>query len=464
MEPQKHSALSHAIANTFETALSDEKNVHLNEVCVSSPVPGHPNYGLVVQGEQSRIGEQGFSVSLRQNFSEETLGDGGELLQAYASANGSYDGLINACDKLLDYFQQSLDIPAAPIHPEGPFGVYTKEVMQPLLDALNAGDFNLAAELTPANWKLCGYQEFATEHVHSQSGHGWAGQFEDTVVPPGRYPVFATNYGFNENLELYSNYLKDFQGINIFLAGKCTADSINRDPADYPYDNTVFVSPYCHAVSHAILEDHSSIHLIPPFQAEPVYFQYQGEDHTTYRIVDTSLPQYMKQNPMKLRNLSSYIRKTQGLSKAAKQLYDKFRRNYSYSLVFSSKFISLQALSQDERYSPEALNELLLRNKVQARDCEEPAYELTASERLDLFHSGQMHMAEKEPLRWRAEYDRCKEEYSKKGTFSDRIQAARTTEKEPIDDRILTAVSRASHSQTIHESKQKAVEPAFRER
>lgn len=426
MDQQKHMDLSYAIANTLETALLDRETNRWDELCVSTTIPGHPGYGLVVWGEESEVGGKGFSVSLRQDFNEETLGVDGELLQAFATADGTYENLLDACDRLLNYFEQSLHVPTTPIHSKGPFGMYTKEVMQPLLDALNAGDYSLAADLAPANWRLCGYQEFATEHVHSQYGHGWAGQFEDTVVPPGRYPVFATNYGFNENLNMYSNHLKDFQGINIFLAGKCVADSIDRDPGAYPYDNTVFVSPYCHAVAHSILDNQSSIHLIQPFQAEPVYFQYQGEDHTTYQIVDQSLPQYMKQNPMKLRNLSSYIWKTQDLSKAAKQLYGKFLRDYSHSLGFPSKFISLQALSQDTRYTPEALDELMAKGKVQLRDCEDPVYELTVSERLDLFHSGQMQLAEREPLKWQAEYDQCKREQGRNVSLVERIQDAST--------------------------------------
>lgn len=422
---QQHSDLSYSIANTFETALSDGETNRWNELCVSSPIPDHPDYGIVVWGELSEAGEKGFSVSLRQDFNEETLGHGGELLQAFAPIDHTYEGLLCTCDKVTEFLRESFKEPVEPVHPDGPYGMYTKETMQPILDALNAGDFHLAAELTPAKLRLCGYQEFGEEYLHQQHGHGWAGQFEDTIIAPGRYPVFATNYHFSERDHLYTNHLKDFQGLLIFLAGKCVSDSIERGPDAYPYDNTVFESPYCHSVAHGILDGQSSICLLPPFRAEPIHFQYEGRDITTYHIADTSLPFYMKQNPMQVRNLGMHIRKTKGLSTNARHLYETFIREYSHSIGYSSKSISLQHLSQDPYYSPEALKELLAKNKIQLHEQDEEIYELTAAERLDLFHTGQMHNAEQDPLKWQAEYDLCRQAYKRNRSLNARIQAAK---------------------------------------
>lgn len=435
---QQHADLSYAIANTFETALLDGETNRWNELCVSSPIPDHPDYGIVVWGELSEAGEKGFSISLRQNFNEETLGHGGELLQAFAPIDPAYEGLLCACDKVAEFLHESFKEPVDPVHPDGPYGVYKKETMQPILDALNAGDFRLAAELTPAKLRLCGYQEFEKEHLHQQYGYGWAGQFEETIVAPGRYPVFATNYHYAERDHLYTNHLKDFQGLLIFLAGKCVADSIDRSPDAYPYDNTVFESPYCHAVAHSILDGQSSIHLLPPFQAEPVHFQYDGRDITTYHIKDSSLPLYMKQNPMHFRNLGMHIRKTNGMSEKARCLYNKFIREYSHSIGSSSKSISLQHLSQDPHYSQEALKELLAKNKVQLHEQNDDVYELTAAERLDLFHTGQMHNAERDPLKWKAEYDSCRQSYENGHSLKTRIQAAktRTVSQSSSEDRI----------------------------
>ena len=420
---ENHKELSYAIANTFETALLNGE-AQWNDINVSSPIPGHPDCGIVIRGDKTERGEKGFSVSLRQNFNEDTLGHKSEVFCAFALLDETYSDLMSTIDKVLDYFEQSLQMQAVPIHTSSAFEPLSKEIMQPLLDALNAGDFELAAQLTPAKYRLCGYQEFTEEHIHEQYGHGWAGQFETTVVAPGRYPVFAQDFAYHEANKLYMNHLKSYGGVYLYYAGMCTADSCDRKPDAYPFPNTVWEAPYAFSIASDVLAGNSSVHLVPPFKAELVHFQYDGEDHTTYHIVDESLPGYMKQNPSTLRNTSGFLRKSIGLSEKAHHLYKRFLREYSRSLVFYSGSIPLNVLSRDDNYTPEAVKELVDKKKIQLRNCDGAAYELTAAERLDLFYTDQINSKDREPFKWKAEYDACLKEAAKQAPLASKIEAA----------------------------------------
>lgn len=47
-----------------------------------------------------------------------------------------------------------------PLSVDSDYFAYDRQAMQPLLDALEKGDFELAEALTPAKYRLCGYQEY----------------------------------------------------------------------------------------------------------------------------------------------------------------------------------------------------------------------------------------------------------------------------------------------------------------
>lgn len=422
----KHSQLSESIVDSFETAVRNSEAISWEDLTVFSPIGKDSGYGIVVWGEKADDGTRSFSVSLRQNFDKDSIATGKEMFTAVAPLDAEYEGLLTAIDKVCAYFENSLKEPSvAPIFSGFPYGYYSQEVMQPLLDALNSGDFSLAAELAPPKHYLCGYQEFDKEHIHKEYGLGWAGQFCDTAIPAGRYPVFARQYSYNEREKVYTNDLKNFQGLYTFVCGNCIADSDNRAPDAYPFPNTVWESPYCHAEGESILEGKSSIHLLPPYEAVPVHFQYDGKDATTYDIVDTSLPAKMKQDPISLRNQSAYIRRTMNLSEKGRRLYDEFVHHFTLFRFWDKGSIPAQKLSTLKNYSPEVLQELMNKNFVVRRDEREVSYELQPSIRLALFEAREMRINyDNDGYKYKPEYERAKKEAEKKPALRDQIHSA----------------------------------------
>lgn len=421
----KHFQLSESIVDSFETAVRNSEAISWEDLTIFSPIGNNSGYGIVVWGENDKDGTRSFYVSLRQNFDKDSIATGKEIFTAVAPLDAGYESLLTAIDKVSAYFENSLKEPsAAPIFSGFPYGYYSQEVMQPLLDALNSGDFARAAELAPPKHYLCGYQEFDKEHIHKEYGLGWAGQFCETAVPAGRYPVFARQYSYNEREKVYTNDLKDFQGLYTFVCGNCIAESDTR-PENLPYPNVSWESPYCHAVGESILEGNSSIHLLPPFEAVPVHFQYDGKDATTYDIVDTSLPAKMKQDPISLRNQSAYIRRTFDLSEKGRRLYDEFERHFTLYRFWDQGSVPEDKLSTLQHYSPEVLRELMDKNFVVRRGDEGVSYELSASIRLALFETRELSINyDTDGYKYKAEYERVKVEAEKKPALDQQIRVA----------------------------------------
>ena len=187
-----------------------------------------------------------------------------------------------------------------PLSVDSDYFAYDRKAMQPLLDALERGDFELAEALTPAKYRLCGYQEYKESKTEEERGIGWAGQFADIVVPAGIYPVFAREFQYHEAKHCYTNRLRDYSGFFTWVEGQCIASSYEQDK--FPYPRTLTESPYCHTVAHSILEGKGNIHLIYPFKAvEHPFTGYDGKDYVTHQIIDCRLLELVQDNPMKLR-------------------------------------------------------------------------------------------------------------------------------------------------------------------
>lgn len=187
-----------------------------------------------------------------------------------------------------------------PLSVDSDYFAYDRQAMQPLLDALEKGDFELAEALTPAKYRLCGYQEYTEAKTEEERGIGWAGQFADIVVPAGIYPVFAREFQYHEAKHCYTNRLRDYSGFFTWVEGQCIASSYEQ--GKFPYPRTLTESPYCHAVAHSILEGKGDIHLIYPFKAvEHPFTGYDGKDYVTHQIIDSRLPELVQENPLKLR-------------------------------------------------------------------------------------------------------------------------------------------------------------------
>ena len=187
-----------------------------------------------------------------------------------------------------------------PLSVDSDYFAYDRQAMQPLLDALERGDFELAEALTPTKYRLCGYQEYKAAKTEEERGIGWAGQFADIVVPPGIYPVFAREFQYHEAKHCYTNKLRSYPGLFTWVEGQCIASS--SEQKKFPYPRTLTQSPYCHDVAHSILEGKGDIHLIYPFKAIEVPFTgFDGKDYVTHKIIDCRLPELVQENPMKLR-------------------------------------------------------------------------------------------------------------------------------------------------------------------
>ena len=187
-----------------------------------------------------------------------------------------------------------------PLSLDSDYFAYDRKIMQPLLDALEKGDFELAEALTPSKYRLCGYQEYKESKTEEERGIGWAGQFADIVVPAGIYPVFAREFQYHEAKHCYTNQLRDYPGFFTWVEGQCISSS--SEQKNFPYPRTLTESPYCHDVAHSILEGKGNIHLIYPFKAVEVPFTgFDGKDYVTHKIIDSRLPELVQESPMKLR-------------------------------------------------------------------------------------------------------------------------------------------------------------------
>lgn len=220
------------------------------------------------------------------------------MLQASNARVAEFEGLLRINYVLRDRDFRSV----SPIPSFRYFEDYSRKDFQPLLDALSVGDFDLAAALTPASLRLCGFRdvkELYCEEEHATSGY--AGDFAVTEIPSGLYPVFAREFQRHEAKDCFTNQLKDFYGLVTWAEGSCVRSSYENE--DHPFSKTVVKAPYCHEVAKDILSGSRAmqIHLVGSFEAKPVCFQENGKSYVSYSIIDSSLPDLLKDNPMDLR-------------------------------------------------------------------------------------------------------------------------------------------------------------------
>lgn len=180
--------------------------------------------------------------------------------------------------------------------------IKTRTGMQPILDALQNGDYSFAATLCPDDTKLIGYEIVESPSDITQYG-SYAADFWTTRVSPGVYPIFAKAYSYNEAKESYTNQINDFNGLFVWKEGIIVSSNYIESVGK---ENIVFETPYAHSIAHIVSEyKNSNIHLLPPFCAQKIYFTYDGEIHHTYQITDRSLPELLQTNPIKLKSRQS---------------------------------------------------------------------------------------------------------------------------------------------------------------
>lgn len=179
-----------------------------------------------------------------------------------------------------------------------------EERFEAVFKALQVRDFEKAGSLVPKGYKLCGYQEFNEAFKYENHSFEWADQFEVTHIAPGLYPVFTTQYYFNEKENSFTNVVNDFQGICFWYKGNLIASTYRNFEA--PYIHTIHSYPYAHSVAKEILEGNSKVNLLAPFKAEKVPFEYNRESHITYHIIDKSISPFSKINPIKINHPSTF--------------------------------------------------------------------------------------------------------------------------------------------------------------
>lgn len=243
--------------------------------------------------------------------------------------------MVNQNDESRDSTKPNIKSYTKCEHPLPITDITTRTGMQPMLDALQNCDYSLARALCPADQKLLGYEVLETERDITQYG-SYAADYWIIRVPPGIYPIFARAYTYNEAKELYTNQIKDFNGLYFWKEGIIISSNFEKDIGKL---STVFENPYAHSIAHIIYnQKNSSIQLLPPFHAKKIFFHYNNELHHTYQIIDRSLPDYIKTNPMELENNHSSLDKllhnaalptrSFGLTKKETKIKQSDHRNY----------------------------------------------------------------------------------------------------------------------------------------
>ena len=191
-----------------------------------------------------------------------------------------------------------------------PYQALDRSVLKPLLDALEQGDIELASALTPEGKRLCGYRVINEPFEHMCYG-SYAADAWSVEIGRGIYPIFAQQFQFNEVQGTFTNEVRDYPGLQFWYDGITCFDSLSPDSVG-SY-RTVFSQSYGHAVAKDLLTRQLSpeslakgnhTFLIHPFQAKEIPFIYQGEQHKTYGIFDSTLPELLPRgvNPMTLRH------------------------------------------------------------------------------------------------------------------------------------------------------------------
>ena len=178
--------------------------------------------------------------------------------------------------------------------------LHDRAVMQPLLDALEKGDFELAEALTPIKERLCGYTELKETTRMEEYGLGWAGQYAITMVPPGIYPIFVSKFAYHERDKHYTNEVH-YMGISKWFEGTCIESDILKPGSQEPH--IVFRSPYAYDVARNISAGTGPSRLIYPFEtASATHVSVvDGKTFVHFTIVDSSVPYNAPENPLHLR-------------------------------------------------------------------------------------------------------------------------------------------------------------------
>lgn len=182
--------------------------------------------------------------------------------------------------------------------------------LKPLLDALEAGDIELAAALTPTGMRLCGF-DVIPEQYELYSGSEYGADEWTVQIPPGIYPVFAKKFAFDTDRGQYTNGLANFSGLVCWYEGQVTHHNLRKE--EIGSSRVVFSSPYAHKLARSVVhpnewntyhETPCKLHFVYPFDARETVYVFNNRAIAMYDIVDTSLPEYIPKgvNPIELRN------------------------------------------------------------------------------------------------------------------------------------------------------------------
>lgn len=208
---------------------------------------------------------------------------------------------VFAFERYLDvhYVDKNQDLSSVqPISLQEYYIEYTKKLMQPLLDALEKGDFEMAEALTPEKLRLIGYTELTETTVIREEGRGWAGQYSITEVPPGIYPIFTDKFHYHERDKHYTNEVNSTSVYQWFAGTETASSSIYFEG---PRPNVAFETPYSYSLAADILNGAGNAYLIYPFQAVYENIEDDGHRFKHCRIIDASVEYRAKENPINLR-------------------------------------------------------------------------------------------------------------------------------------------------------------------
>lgn len=168
----------------------------------------------------------------------------------------------------------------------------TRELLKPLLEALERGDIELATALAPSNLRLCGY------HVISKalSLYGGGTHTADLWVlsiPPGVYPIFA-KLSSCEEANIQNSRKRHYDSILCWYDGRVMYEvGSTRVELSIPYGDILARDARFSNAQEQHGEFLNRTFLVYPFEVRELSITYADETIITYGIIDSILQEYI---------------------------------------------------------------------------------------------------------------------------------------------------------------------------
>lgn len=147
-----------------------------------------------------------------------------------------------------------------------------------------------------------GWYELKEDKEFLNNGFECAAWYEKIFVKSGKYPVYG-QYQYHEREHCYTNEIKS-NSISCKLEGTITGDNFSsyfcgnliniHQNEKIGQKSSHYLRPYAFSIAEDILKGNSNFVLLDEFEAKKVYFDYNGERHSTHEIINKTLPELIK--------------------------------------------------------------------------------------------------------------------------------------------------------------------------